>query len=126
MSAAATVADAALATGLSMSALGAVAYNAPSEQFLNWAGPLSFACMGMMAISVLSMFRPQSRALFNVWLYGGLVLSGCLTMFRTQSMMHSAKTQEYFDPINHSMGFYMDAINMFIRFLMIFNGNKKR
>lgn len=58
MSAAATVADAALATGLSMGALGAVAYNAPSEQFLNWAGPLSFACMGMMGISVLSMFRP--------------------------------------------------------------------
>jgi len=52
------VADAALATGLSMSALGAVAYNAPSEQFLNWAGPLSFACMGMMGVSVLAMLRP--------------------------------------------------------------------
>ena len=126
VSAAAAVADAALATGLSMTALGAVAYNAPSEQFLNWAGPLSFACMGMMGISVLSMFRPQSRALFNIWLYGGLVLSGGLTMFRTQAMMRSAKTEMYYDPINHSMGFYMDAINFFVRFLMIFGGNKRK
>ena len=54
----ATVADAALATGLSMTALGAVAYNSPSEQFLSWGGPLAFGCMGMLGISVLSMFRP--------------------------------------------------------------------
>ena len=125
MSAAATVADAALATGLSMSALGVVAYNAPSEQFLNWAGPLSFACMGMMGISVLAMFRPQSRALFNVWLYGGLALAGALTMFRTQRMIHDAKTTANYDPINHAMGFYLDAVNIFVRMLMIMNNRKK-
>ena len=58
MSAAATVADAALVTGLTMTGLGGIAYNAPSEQFLSWGQPLAFACLGMMGISMLSMFRP--------------------------------------------------------------------
>merc|ERR1719498_1259742 len=44
MSSMAMVADAALATGLSMGALSAIAYKAPSEQFLNWGGPLALAC----------------------------------------------------------------------------------
>ena len=126
MSALATVADAALATGLSMTALGTVAYNAPSEQFLGWAGPLSFGCMGLLGISVLSMFRPQSRALYNIWLYGGLALAGGLVLYRTQRTMMSAKTELNYDPINHGIGFYLDAVNIFIRILMIMNGNKKK
>ena len=58
MSAAATVADAALVTGLTMTGLGGIAYNAPSEQFLSWGQPLAFACLGMVGISMLSMWRP--------------------------------------------------------------------
>lgn len=59
MSAAAAIADAALATGLSMTALGAVAYNAPSEQFLNWGGALGMASAGMLFVGVMSAFRPS-------------------------------------------------------------------
>lgn len=125
MSAAATVADAALVTGLSLTALGGVAYNAPSEQFLSWGQPLSYACMGMMGIAMLSIFRPQSRALYNVWLYGGLALSGALVMYRTQSMLHSAKTEMNYDPVGHAVGFYLDSVNIFIRVLMIMQGRKK-
>lgn len=125
MSAAATVADAALVTGLTMFALGGVAYNAPSEQFLSWGQPLAFACMGMLGISVLSMFRPQSKVLYNIWMYGGLALAGMLTMYRTQIVMSCAKTELQFDPINHSIGFYMDSLNIFMRVLMIMNGRKK-
>lgn len=83
MSAAAAVADAALATGLSMSSLAGIAYMAPSEQFLNWGGALSMACMGMMAVSMMSMFNPGSKALFNIWLWGGLGLTGALTLYHT-------------------------------------------
>ena len=127
MSAMATVADAALATGLSMTALGAVAYNSPSEQFLSWGGPLAFCCMGMLGISVLSNFRPLSKALFNIWLYGGLALSGALVLYRTQRTMKAAKTEMHYDPINHGIGFYLNAINTFVRFLIIMMiGNKKK
>lgn len=82
MSAAAAVADAALATGLSMSSLGAIAYFSPSEQFLNWGGALGMASAGMMFVGILGMVRP-SQALFNIWLWGGLGLTGCFTLFHT-------------------------------------------
>merc|ERR1719333_1596079 len=118
MSSMAMIADAALATGLSMTSLAAVAYNAPSEQFLNWGGPLALGCGGMLAISLLSAFNPQSKALFNVWLYGGLALTGCLTLYKTQAIIYKAKTEQFFDPVGNSVGIYMDAINFFIRFLM--------
>ena len=83
MSSAAAVADAVLATGLSMTSLAGIAYLAPSEQFLNWGGALSMACMGMMAVSIMGMFNPASKALFNIWLWGGLGLTGALTLFHT-------------------------------------------
>lgn len=60
-----------------------------------------------------------------MWLYGGLALAGALTMYRTQTMLHSAKTEMYYDPIAHAMGFYLDSVNIFIRVLMIMNGRKK-
>ena len=83
MTSSAIIADAALATGLSMSGLATVAYMSPSEQFLMWGGGLSMACCGMMAISMMGMFYPNSAALYNVWLYGGLALSGALVLYRT-------------------------------------------
>lgn len=76
----ALVVDAVLATGVSMSALAGIAYMAPSEQFLMWGGALSMACGGMFAISMMMMFT-NSAALFNVWLYGGLLLNGALVLY---------------------------------------------
>jgi len=79
----ATAADAALATGLSMATLGGIAYNAPSEQFLNWGGMLGMGCTGMMFVGLMSMFNPASKALHNIWLWGGLGLTGALTLYNT-------------------------------------------
>ena len=83
-------------------------------------------CMGMMGVGVASMFFPGNPALFNIWLYGGLVLSGGLVLYRTQKLIHQAKTEYKFDPINHSVGFYLDAVNIFVRLVMILQGNKKK
>ena len=80
MAGGALVVDAVLATGVAMSCLGGIAYMAPSEQFLMWGGALSMACGGMFAISLMMMFT-NSQALFNVWLYGGLLLNGCLVLY---------------------------------------------
>ena len=126
MASTAIIADAALATGLMMSGLATVAYMSPSEQFLMWGGGLSMACCGMMAISMLGMFYPGSNALYNVWLYGGLALSGGLVLFRTQKIIHDAKTQYKYDPVGNSVGIYLDGINIFVRMLMILQGNKKK
>jgi len=122
----ATAADAALATGLSMGTLGGIAYNAPSEQFLNWGGMLGIACTGMLFVSIASIMNPASRALHNVWLWGGLGLTGCLTMYHTQEIIHRAKTEQMFDPLGNSIGIYMNAINFFIRMMLIMGGNRKK
>lgn len=82
MSAMSVITDAALATAVSMSAFAAVAYNAPSEQFLMYGGAIALLSGGMLAVSLLGMFT-GSRNLFNIWLYGGLVMSGIYTMYDT-------------------------------------------
>jgi FtsH-binding integral membrane protein len=119
------VIDAALATGVAMSTLAGVAYMAPSEQFLQWGGALGMACGGMFAVSLMCMFS-NSAALWNVWLYGGLLLNGVLVMYQTQKIIHNAKTLQRFDPIDNSLGIYIEAINIFQRILMILMGNKRR
>jgi len=117
--------DAMLATGVTMGSLGLVAYNAPSQQFLNMGGVLALGLGGMLGVSIMQMFNPASKALFNIWLYGGLALFSMFVLYDTQMVLMRAKTEHNFDPINNCMHIYMDAINLFIRFAMIF-GNSKR
>lgn len=109
-----------------MTSLAMIAYNAPSEQFLMWGGGLSVASMAMFAVAMGSMFFPQSRALHNIWLWGGLGLTSMFTLYKTQAIIYMAKTQQKFDPLANSLGIYMDAVNFFVRFLMIFGGNRKK
>ena len=117
--------DALFATGFTMGGLGIVAYNAPSEQFLNWGGVLGMGCAAMIGLSFMQMFWP-SPAIFNIWLYGGLVLFGAFTLYDVQKLIHSAKSKPTWDPINESLGIYLDAIILFERFLIIFMGNSKK
>jgi len=117
--------DALFATGITMGGLGLVAYNAPSEQFLKWGGALGMGCAGMIGISLMNMFYP-SPALFNIWLYGGLVLFSAFVLYDVQKLIYKAKTRASFDPINESLGIYLDAIMLFERFLIIFMNNKKK
>jgi len=117
--------DALFATGFTMGGLGLVAYNAPSEQFLQWGGMLGMGCAGLIGISVTQIFWP-SQALFNIWLYGGLLLFSAFTLYDVQKLIHAAKSKPAWDPINESLGIYLDAIILFERFLIIFMNNKKK
>ena len=58
---------------------------------------------GMLGISVLSMLNPASRALTNLWLYGGLGLFGAFMLYDTQVVLARAKTEFKFDPISTSV-----------------------
>ena len=118
--------DAMLATGVTVGSLGLVAYNAPSQQFLNMGGVLAIGLGGMLGISILSMFNPLSPALYNIWLYGGLGLFSLFVLYDTQMILERAKTMKVYDPINNSMRIYIDAVNIFIRFAMIFGNAKKK
>lgn len=118
--------DAAIASGAIMGGLGAVAYNSPSEQFLNWGGPLAIGLGGLLGVSLLSILYPGSPALRNIWLYGGLGLFSAFTLYDTQKIMYRAKTDYKYDPINQSLSVYMDAINIFVRMVMILGNNRKK
>lgn len=118
--------DALIATGVTVGSLGVVAYNAPSEQFLNWGGPLALGLGGMMGISLLSIVYPGSPALYNIYLYGGLALFSAFMLYDTQQIMYRAKTDVAYDPINQSLHVYMDAINLFVRFVQIFGNSKNK
>lgn len=45
--------DALFATGFTVGGLGLIAYNAPTEQFLQWGGMLGMACAGLIGLSVV-------------------------------------------------------------------------
>jgi len=117
--------EALIATGVTMGGLGMVAYNSPSQQFLNWGGPLAIGLGGMLGVSLLSMIYPGSPALTSIWLYGGLALFSAFVLYDTQMVIHRAKTELKYDPINRSLSIYLDAINIFVRMAQIL-GNKKR
>ena len=75
--------DAIIATGITVGSLGVVAYNAPSEQFLGWGGPLALGLGGMLGVSMLSLVYPNSPALYNIYLWGGLVLFSAFILYDT-------------------------------------------
>lgn len=73
---------------------------------------LAMGLGGMLGITLLSMFYP-SPALFNIWLYGGLVLFSAFVLYDIQKIVHNAKNMHYYDPINQSLGIYLDSIMLF-------------
>ena len=105
--------DALFATGITMGGLGLVAYNAPSEQFLKWGGALGMGLAGMIGIGFASMFWPMSPGLYNVWMYGGLLLFGAFVLYDTQKVIQNARLKTFWDPINESLAIYLDAIIIF-------------
>ena len=117
--------DAFIASSATVGSLGAVAYFSPSQQFLNWGGPLSLGLGGLLGLSLLQILYPGSPALNNVILFGGLGLFSLFMLYRTQRMMEEAKTMKKYDPIDNSLGIYIAAVNIFTSFVQIL-GNSKR
>lgn len=90
----------------------------------------------MFAANIGALFLPPTSVvgagLHSVVLYGGLLLFSAFLLYDTQKIIKKAQaTPVYghaFDPINESMGIYLDTINIFMRMVIIMSGggNKKR
>jgi len=115
--------------------LSTLAVCAPSEKFLNMGGPLAIGLGVVFASSLGSMFLPPSTALgaslFSISLYGGLVLFSAFLLYDTQRIMKTAELTPIngeYDPINASIGIYLDTINIFIRIAQILamGGGRKK
>lgn len=115
--------------------LSTLAMCAPSEKFLNMGAPLSIG-LGLVVVSSLgTMFFPPTTAmgagLYSLSVYGGVVLFGMFLLYDTQKIIknaehHPSYSPVPFDPVNQSIGIYMDTVNIFIRLAMILNGGGRR
>jgi len=129
------VMTAAMYTAGVVGSLSLLAVCAPSDKFLNMGGPLAMGLGVVFLSNIGAMFFPASRlgaGLYSISIYGGLVLFGLFLLYDTQKVMYRAKMHptygvRQFDPINSSLGIYMDTINIFIRIVSILAGsNRKR
>lgn len=133
------VAQAALYTAGITGGISLIGVTAPSQEYLNWAGPVG-AISGCVLIAALAspFFSPTSPAggmMFSFLLWGGLCLSGFGIFVSTQRMVDQAERHPapspysqapVFDPINASLGVYVNMIMMFQRLVMIMGMNKKK
>lgn len=115
--------------------LSTVAICAPSEKFLNIGGPLAMGLGVVFVSSIGTWFLPPSTVLgaglYSVAVYGGLVLFGMFLLYDTQKIIHAAEHHPTYgmmpyDPVNHSVGIYLDTINIFMRIAMILAGGGSR
>lgn len=116
--------------------LSTVAACAPSDKFLSWGAPLAMGFGIVFCASLGSMFLPPTTALgsglYSVAMYGGLILFGGFLLYDTQKIIHKAERHPVgygvapFDPVNASVGIYLDTINIFIRIATLLAGNKKK
>lgn len=111
--------------------LSLIAATAPSEKFLNMGGPLAIGLGVVFASSIGSAFLPPTTklglSLYSMSLYGGLILFSMFLLYDTQKIVANAERKLEYDPINESIGIYMDTINIFIRIASILaGGNRKK
>lgn len=114
-----------------------VAATAPSDKFLYMGGPLAMGFGVVFMSSIASAFLPPTTALgagvHSMALYGGLVLFSGFMLYNTQKIIHRAERHpvygvQKYDPINNSIGIYIDTINIFIRIAQILamGGGRKK
>jgi len=133
------VAQAALYTGGITAGISAIGWTAPSNEYLKMWGPVAMmsGCIliACMASPFFNPLTPAGGALYSLVLWGGLCLSGFGMFMSTQRMIaqaekHPAPSQwgatRAFDPINASLGVYVDMIMMFQRLLIILGNNRRK
>eukprot|EP00127_Corallochytrium_limacisporum_P000582 Clim_evm9s20 gene=Clim_evmTU9s20 len=120
--------QAALATAGVIGAISLVAMTAPDEAHLSMRGPLAVGLGVVFAASIGQLFLPAMPLLYNVSLYGGMLVFGGFTFYDTQKIITRAKTRQDFHPLNESISLYLDIVNIFTRMVQIFmnQGNNRR
>jgi len=124
------IGQAALATAGIVGGLSLVAFKSESDTFETFEGPLGIGLGGIVACGVANLIWPMP-ILHNVLLYGGLIVFGGLTLTDTQKLRRQAESNALFDPINESLGIYLNTLNIFIRMVEILDklnrsGKKRR
>jgi len=115
--------------------LSTLAVCAPSDKFLYMGGPLAMGLGVVFVSSIGTWFLPPTSVLgagmYTIAVYGGLALFGLFLLYDTQKIIHRAENHptygaEPYDPVNNSVGIYMDTVNIFIRIAMLLAGGGNR
>eukprot|EP00211_Chloroparvula_japonica_P007337 CAMPEP_0119131684 /NCGR_PEP_ID=MMETSP1310-20130426/10520_1 /TAXON_ID=464262 /ORGANISM="Genus nov. species nov., Strain RCC2339" /LENGTH=332 /DNA_ID=CAMNT_0007122275 /DNA_START=106 /DNA_END=1104 /DNA_ORIENTATION=- len=122
------VLKAATITGCVVGGLSLTAACAPSETWLQMRGPLSIGLGVVIASSFGQLLFPASSMLYNIGLYGGLAVFGGFVLYDTAKIRRAAEVVPagHYDPVNFSIGVYMDSVNIFVRVAQILAMNQGR
>lgn len=107
-----------------------IVYLSPNTNFMKWEGPLWAGFASLSIASAAALFFPNTAFAYGAdraSLYGGLVIFCGFLMASTQRLIKEAesKRKNQFDPINSSLGIYLDILNIFVKILKILAENKK-
>ncbi|ODN05091.1 Growth hormone-inducible transmembrane protein [Orchesella cincta] len=95
-----------------------VAHFAPSDAFLSWGTPISYAMNAVLLAFIITIFLRKSHAAFmpcyRFMMHGGLIVYSAHYLHMTQALQQAAKSPLY-DPVNGSMVLSMDLLNLFAR-----------
>jgi FtsH-binding integral membrane protein len=120
------VMKAAVITGCVVGGLSIAGAAAPSDTWLQMRGPLSIGLGVVIGASFGQIFFPTSSILYNVALYGGLAVFGGFVLFDTARIRRAAQYAPDYDPINASLGVYMNSVNIFVRIVQLLSGGGNR
>eukprot|EP00245_Coleochaete_scutata_P004257 TRINITY_DN16591_c0_g1_i1.p1 TRINITY_DN16591_c0_g1~~TRINITY_DN16591_c0_g1_i1.p1 ORF type:complete len:251 (+),score=51.02 TRINITY_DN16591_c0_g1_i1:122-874(+) len=96
------------------------------REFLFLGGLLSSAITLMLSMRLLSFFVGGSARLFQLELYGGLLLFVGYILFDTQLIVEKANLGDT-DYVKHALDLFIDLVGVFVRILIILlkNGQQK-
>jgi len=118
---------AALGTSAIFGGFSLAALKAKRSTFLKFGGPLLGGLFMLVGCSIASLLLPLVGvtspailgALFNVNLYGGLILFSIFISYDTQRMIEDYRAGNR-DHVSPALNMFLNIINIFIRLLSIF------
>lgn len=112
-----------LLTVLVFACFSASALLSAERKFLYLYGMCMNALFGLVVLSFLNLFF-HSTLLENVWLYGGLMLFSVFVAVDTQIIIERALRGDS-DSVQSALDLFLDALNIFVRIMIILSRNKK-
>jgi FtsH-binding integral membrane protein len=88
---------------------------------LSFLGGILFVLLsGLIIIEIIEIFYPMSDNMYRFKLYFGLILFSFYVLYDTNMI---TKKEKYTDFVGASIGLYIDFLNIFVRFISLFNNN---
>jgi len=113
-----------------MSGLALTGMVAPSDAYVKMYGPVNAGCFLMLGACLVSFVAPPMGAmrlgLESFIVLGGLALFSAKGFMDLQKAASQAQQPGAYDPINNALHITMDAVQIFIRLVMLMSGSKRK